>query len=295
MKYILYLNFLITLSTYSQSVNGKVIDSVTNNPIEYANITLINRDFGAYSNEKGQFKISLKEGDKSLLISSIGYKNKIVEIKEKITDSITILLNEDIEKLNEVIVSSKKIKYSSIKTLGLNKRLKVRTSLPFGYEFSNLIKNSSNKKGILKTIILSLNKVKKYDYLSSYNIKFYEFDEKTNEPGDLLHYENLIVTPENKTYKLKIDVEELDIPFPKNGICIGVEIINTQYKESIKSMAYMAPKINFTHTKEKEILTWSRFRNKNWKIHTKRSSVRKNEYINGEINLEVKLEKKMDW
>jgi len=239
----------------------------------------------------GWFKINLNEEDKRLLISSIGYKNKIIDINEIIGDSITVLLNEDIERLNEVVVTSKKVKYSNTRALGLNKRLKVRTSLPFGDEFSNLIRNPFNKKGKLQTVILSLNKAKEYDYLSSYNIKFYEYDEKTKEPASLLYFENLIITPENKTYKLKINVQDLDIPFPKNGICIGVEIVNTQYKEPIKSMAYMAPKINFTHTKEKEILTWSRFRNKNWKIDTRRSRARKNEFINGEINVEVKIEK----
>jgi len=291
MKYILYLTFLISLNTFSQIVKGKIVDSLTNKPIEYANIVLINRDYGTYSNKKGQFSIDIKEEDKKLLISSIGYKNKIFDIKKNALDTIMISLNEEIERLNEVIISAKKIKHTSIKKLGLNKRLKVRTSLPFGYEFSNLIKNPFNKRGILKTVILSLNKVKTYDYLSSYNIKFYEYNEYTKNPGDLLHFENLIITPKNKTYKLKIDVDELKIPFPENGICIGVEIVNTQYEKPIKSMAYMAPKINFTHTKEKEILTWSRYRNKNWKVRTRKSQVKKNNYINGEINLEVKIQK----
>ena len=288
---IFLLFFSITLS--AQTFSGKVIDSLTNQPIEYANITLLNRDYETYSNSFGSFSIDVNEKDEILLISSVGYKNKTIALKDYREDknTINVYLAEDVDLLDEVFISTKKLKYTSAKTLGLNKKLKARTSFPFGYEFTNYIANPYKKNGIVNTVIISLNKQKEYDYLASFNIKFYEYDTRTQKPGALIHHDNLIIHPENKTYKLTLDVEELDIPFLENGICIGVEILNTKYEEPTKFMAKMAPKINFTHTKEKKILTWSRFRNKDWKIYTRQSRARKKDFINGEINIEVKIEK----
>ena len=282
---------LVSLNCFSQTVTGKIIDSLTNSPIAYANIVLLNRDHGTYSNENGVFTIDTKEDDKKLVISAIGYRKKQLDHEKITSDTLTIALNQKIERLEEVLITTEKVTYSNSKTLGLNQKLKIRTSLPFGYEFANLIKNPFDKEGKLETITISLNKANTYDYLASYNIKFYAYDEQTKQPGNLIYHENLIVTPENKTYKLKLDVSELKIPFPKNGICIGVEIINIQYDTPIKTMAQMAPKINFTHTKTSALLTWSRYRNKNWKIRTRKSHVKKGHFSNGGININVRIKK----
>lgn len=290
MKYLLFTMFLlVSFNCLSQTITGKIIDSLTNSPIEYANVVLLNRDYGTYSNENGVFTMDTKGDDKKLVISAIGYCNKQLDLEKITSDTLTIALNQKIEQLEEVLITTEKATYSSSKTLGLNQKLKIRTSLPFGYEFTNLIKNPFYKSGILETVIISLNKATTYDYLASYNIKFYEYNEETKQPGDVLYYKNLIVTPENKTYKLKIDVSDLKIPFSKNGICIGVEIINTQYDTPIKTMAQMAPKINFTHTKAPTLLTWSRYRNKNWKIRTRKSHVKKGHFSNGGINVNVNV------
>ena len=141
----------------------------------------------------------------------------------------------------------------------------------------------------MEQVILNLNKSKEYDYLATYNIKFYEYNSVNKEPGELLYFKKLVINPENKTYELKIDVEELGITFPKNGICIGVEIVNDKYEQPTKSMAIIAPKINFTHT-DLKLLTWSRFRNKEWKSHTRKSPVAKG-FINGLVKIMVKFKK----
>jgi len=296
MKPIIYLLILFISTTISaQTIKGKITDSLTQKPMAYVNISLLNRDHGAYTNEKGNFTISVEKEDRRLLVSSIGYHNKFIDIQDFTKENSytqNIILNRDIEQLNEVIVSTKKPKYTSIKTLGFSNNIRIRTSLPFGTEFANLIKNPYGKNGIIKTVILSLNKAKEYDYLTSYNIKFYDYDGDTKQPGALIYYENVIVHPENKTYKLRIDVEELQIPFLRNGVCVGVEIINTRYKGKLKSLAYMAPRINFTHNTKREVLTWSRRVHKEkWNTMVRVSPFNKKKYTNGRINLEVRMEK----
>lgn len=288
--YIWILIILFAKIANGQTLNGIVTDFETNLPMHLANVTFIEKDKGTYTDLTGKFELHI-DNEKQILISSVGYESLIVNVSEikDFEQILKIKLKPSAEKLEEVVISAKKKKYTSSKKLGESKRLKVRTSLPFGYEFANLIHNPKNQEGIIEQVILNLNKSKEYDYLATYNIKFYKYDSITKQPGELLHFKNLVINPENKTYELKIDVEELGITFPKNGICIGVEIVNDKYDEPTKSMAIIAPNINFTHTNLK-LLTWSRFRNKNWNPRTRKSQFRKG-FINGLIKLKVKFEK----
>ncbi|TDE00362.1 carboxypeptidase-like regulatory domain-containing protein [Flavobacterium sandaracinum] len=278
--------------SHSQVIKGKVIDSLTKKPIELANITFVKKDLGVNSDKDGIFKIKVKDALDELQISSVGYNKKTLSLlpfNESKVYNIEIELSPKIEKLEGVIISNKKKNYSSIKTFGLIKKLKVRSGFPFGYEFCNYIKNPTHKKGKIKSIILSLNEKKEADFLATYNIKFYEYDSINKQPGEELYFENLIVAPQNKTYRLKIDVESLKIKLPQSGICVGVEIVNTKYNQEISSMSKIAPSINFTHTKM-EILTWTRFRSKRWIVGTHKSQV-KDAFVNAMINIEVQLEK----
>lgn len=292
MKHKLFFFFiLIPVVVFGQTFEGKVLDRELNTPIIYANITFLKSDKGTYSDENGRFKIEVNTTD-SLLISSLGYDNKIVRVSEfnLQTKNNIIKLEPRYEKLEEIVLTNKKIKYSGTKSFGDNKRgIRVKTSLPFGYEFANFIQNPKRKKGVLKTVSIFISKGKEYDYLSSYNIKFYSFDEFTKQPGSPLYFENFIVEPLNKTYELEIDVSDLNIEFPENGICVGVEIVNTKYKTPLKSMAIMAPRINFTHTDYK-IVSWGRYRNKSWKVNTRKSPFRR-DFMNARINIRASIEK----
>ncbi len=292
MKNTLFVFFvLISIVVLGQTLEGKIVDKELNTPITYANITFLKRDKGTYSNENGQFKIDVKSND-SLIISSVGYKNKVIKISDFNLQNLDhiIKLQPEIEKLDEVVLTNKKTKYSRIKSFGDVKRgVKIKSGLPFGYEFANYIENSERRKGIIETVSIFLSKNKKFDYLSSFNIKFYTYNELKKQPGEPLYSENFIIQPLNKTYELEVDVSHLNIDFPANGICIGVEIINTNYEEPLNSMAYMAPYINFTHTNYK-IASWGRYRNKTWTVNTRKSNHRK-DFENARINIMAKIEK----
>ncbi len=107
-----FILFLTSFFTYSQiEVTGVVKDSYGS--IEFANVYLTNQNnkiiTGTITNEKGVFNLSAKEGEYKLIISFIGYEDwfKNVSIKNNL-DIGVIILNEDKNKLDEVIVTSKK-------------------------------------------------------------------------------------------------------------------------------------------------------------------------------------------
>jgi hypothetical protein len=289
----------------AQIVNGIVLDSISKKPIELVNIFFTETFYGTFTNEQGKFELNNKENTSDLLITTIGYESKKVKFSDfnNQNDSLIIIyLKPGIEALDEIELTDKKLKYSSTKTI-LSEREKVLTyAFQFGSENVTYVKNVFYKRGKIESLKLDLKKIKNYpkqcrkckvDYIASINVKFYEYDKRNKLPGKELYYKNIIVDLENKTYSLKIDVDSLNIDFPKDGVCVGVETINTKYEKPKISFAIIAPSIKFTNTKRKEeVLSWSRYRNEGWIFKTSSNKKRKNLFFKSLIvDLKVKIEK----
>lgn len=290
MKTIKFLILFVYLqSVYGQTFKGIILDSLTNKPIAYSTLSFDNINKGTYCNELGEFTLKWETDQKNITISCLGYEKKTVNytyLKTGVNNVIKLAQKQNI--IDEIVIVGVKKKYTGIKKIKTPKVIKIRSGLPFGSEFCTLIKNQFNKPGKMQSISLSLNKMEDLDYLATYKVKFYEYDSINKRPGESIYDKNLIIEPENKTYHLKIKLDSLNIDFPKNGICVGIEIINKKYEEKINSMSKIGPFINFTHTKL-EILTWERYFDKNWFVYTRKSNIR-NDFKNGMINAEVKIE-----
>ena len=284
---LLFSFFSVIAYSQKEEIKGEIRENLTHKPIPYASITYLLKDIGCYATDSGKFSLSLTGHveDSLIQISSIGYKTKILNIKNL---PKTIYLESDSDQLEELLIQKPKRKPNKIVHFGVRQtKPKIRTSLPFGYEVATYIENTNHKSGIVKEVILSLNKNSKSDIVASYNLKFYTYDSLTHKPGRLLYYDNIIVQPENKTYKLKIAVEDLNIPLPKSGICVAIEILNTkEYKTT--DLTSVAPYINFTET-DKSKITWSAFRNKDWIKRTRESHLKRGSFINAKIELTGKI------
>ncbi|MCV9926390.1 TonB-dependent receptor family protein [Flavobacterium sp. LS1R49] len=96
-------------------VTGKVVEKISNQPLEYATITLINARnpkaiAGGITNNKGEFSVDAVPGVYDIKIEFISFK--VVEIKQKKitenTDLGLVGLSEDANQLNEVVVRAEK-------------------------------------------------------------------------------------------------------------------------------------------------------------------------------------------
>ena len=96
-------------------VTGKIVDKVSNHPLEYATITLKNTKnpkalAGGITNGKGEFDVDVFPGAYDIVIEFISFKS--IEIKQKEilekTSLGTIALEEDASQLNEVVVRAEK-------------------------------------------------------------------------------------------------------------------------------------------------------------------------------------------
>lgn len=96
------------------SIVGKIIDSNTKEPLEYATIVLKNQKTkqlsGGITDEKGNFNISVNPGTYDISFEFISFKTQ--EIPNKIINSTlnfgTIELSEETDKLDEIVIIAEK-------------------------------------------------------------------------------------------------------------------------------------------------------------------------------------------
>ena len=95
------------IETFGQEIKGQIIDSKTNEPLEYVSIGIVNTNFGAITNDKGFFEFGYKIQDSSstVRISMIGYESQIFSITDLLQNDLVIKMDETTYEINEVIVT----------------------------------------------------------------------------------------------------------------------------------------------------------------------------------------------
>ena len=256
---------LVTSITHCQTIKGIIKDSISEETIPYVNIVLL-QGGGTYSNEKGEFTLKVKENKPdTLMVSILGYSSIKLPIQpSRIEDEILLdlLLTPKTETLDEVIVVSKKKKYNKKIRLGEHKNGNIGVTSLIGYETCILITNPKKEKGKIKKVFIDLKRRKNADFTAIFNIKFYSYNQENDSPGELLYTKNIYVKPKNRKYRFWINVNELDIPFPENAVCIGVEMINGS--GHVKKYTKFGPMFRYTITKSKTKV-WSNYHNTGWK------------------------------
>ena len=98
--------FLLSLSSFSQTFSGKVINANSESALEFVNIGIIDFPAGTITDEKGNFKLDLNDIsiEKKVRFSMIGFKSQIFTIKELINIENIIKLEEEPIQLLELII-----------------------------------------------------------------------------------------------------------------------------------------------------------------------------------------------
>ena len=103
---LLILNLFFSLTTYAQTLKGKVVNE-QNAPVAFANVLLLDTDSvfidGDITYEDGTFQIAVTNQAAILKISYIGYQDQLFHISGK-SDMGIIRLKEETELLDEVVV-----------------------------------------------------------------------------------------------------------------------------------------------------------------------------------------------
>lgn len=140
-SFILFFLFVLPQTAYTQStrVTGKVLDAHHKEPVPFANIYFTDKSQGTVSDFEGNFTLETTTEADSLLVKTIGYLEQKVAIKKHRSQHITILLEEDIEHLSEIVVSVRENPaYRIIRNVVSNKKHFRKETLPrYSYESYN--------------------------------------------------------------------------------------------------------------------------------------------------------------
>ena len=304
----LFLFFLIQLLSclvgFSQKHLGIVLDATNERPLELVTILNVNNSKSCFSKSNGEFIIAGKKHD-SLKISFVGYKTVKILFDGKEESIDTIYLYPETYSLDEVAIKNKKYAAPIKITAKKNNEKEEYFGFQFGTEHVNYIENVGGHAGKITSISFPLSKAAKYnpdikewklDYISDFKISFYEYDRVNDKPGRLINIDSIIVSPGNKTQIYEVNLEKYNIDFPLDGVCVGVEVYNSKYKNPKTTFASIAPGIKFIKkTSIKKVESWVRFNKPNMKDEFKKTGINGRTkirfYDSMSIDIKVKFEK----
>jgi len=123
-NFLLNIIFIVVFTTtvFSQTkVSGVVLDK-QNKPIPFANIAFKNSSEGIVSSEEGVFYLESPKTYKTIIVTSVGYSEKEIDLEKAVNYNFKIQLNE-IETLNEVVIYSGKTSKKNNPALDILKKI----------------------------------------------------------------------------------------------------------------------------------------------------------------------------
>jgi hypothetical protein len=261
---IIFSNLLFSQESYI------VIDSLSNEPISYANIWINNKIF-TNSDENGIFIIENKNATYN--ISCLGYKKKKIDLSKK-----KVLLSPESINLKEIIVTKKKSN-KEIK-IGSNKNKDINIAANYNNRFAEIGKIFFPQD----TSCLFLKEVKfnTFSMLNNATVKIniYSLDNNMH-PLELINNNILICNIKKGNQKSKINLEGENIIVPKEGFMVSIQILlieeNKSYREYNKKLYQYEPSL-FVKKNSPNDFTYNLSQYNNWQ-----------KISNSDLNIEITL------
>lgn len=218
---------LIGTATKAQ-ITATVKDPTDQKPIPYVNIWVENENIGVTADENGKFTISAPVNSK-LVFNALGYDDKTIEASK--IDGIVYLIPKVFE-LKEVKVTN-----GSVTERKVGSFLEENTKNAFANTSNNPVIYARDfpydtlyqKTPYLKSIKINVfSQTKK----AVFNLRLYNKNDD-GSPGSELTNQNILVETKKGKTSPEINITKLNIPFPENGLFVGLEslIIETNKYE----------------------------------------------------------------
>ena len=212
-KIFLQVLFLLSLSIYAQT-KGKIVDE-NNNPIPFANIWVENEAIGTTAEENGDFSITLKDNNKILVFSAIGYETA----KCKASQVNVITLKSTAYQINEVVIAKRfETKEKEIGSTNSAISQAFDNGPRIDVKYFPYYQDYKKTKYIKQVVINTDSKIES----AICKIHFYSVAEN-GFPGAPLLDKDFIVTIKQGLKKTRIDITQFNLRMPKNGLFIGFE------------------------------------------------------------------------
>lgn len=221
LRILIFVLFACSLNVaYSQiNLEVHVIDSLTNLPIPFVSISFIDKNGGTYTNESGVFNRSY---ERKIQLTSVGYYTKTLVLDSSID---TLYMLPKMYNLPELIVSPAKNKQTVM--LGYyNQKHNHSLSQSSGHEIAVFIANPQNKVLHIKEVVLRIDKSKRvlqdFGFISIFKLNIFKSSPE-KKIGSLINTKDLLYTSDILEKKTIINLSDLNIVMPEDGIFIGIE------------------------------------------------------------------------
>ena len=129
MRSFLFILFLVTISNFTLLatgvIQGKITEAITGEEIIGANVFVQGTYDGVGTDIEGNYVLELSPGKYSLEITAIGYQTKVITeviVIEKQNNTLNIVLNPAIQKLEEAVISVQANKRNNVALIALQRR-----------------------------------------------------------------------------------------------------------------------------------------------------------------------------
>ena len=189
-------------------------------PIPYVNIWVENENIGVTADENGMFIISVPANIK-LVFNALGYNDKTIEASK--INGIVYLIPKIFE-LKEVKVTNSEVterKVGSFLEENIKNAFANTSNNPIIYAryfpYDSLFQKTPYLKSI-KTTVFSFTKK------SVFNVRLYSKNDD-GSPGLELTNQNILIEIKKGYTSPEINITKLNIPFPENGLFVGLEAL----------------------------------------------------------------------
>jgi len=216
------ISFFLTINALcQQKVQGRVVENHTGKSIPYVNIVAKNKNFGTMTDSLGHFVIEIKNlnDSSSLIISSLGYYQKVVSLSKLKKHKNIIQLDKKIYTIPEINVCSGKPTYIGIKS----KKSSQGFYMGIGTQIA-LYMNTPKKNQKIDEIGFYIKEQGKP--ATKFRIRIYGKDSVKNCPGKDLLNENVFSKGNNGNEWVVVKLSKFNIVAPENGFYVSMEWIN---------------------------------------------------------------------
>ncbi|KAB7726879.1 hypothetical protein F5984_23505 [Rudanella paleaurantiibacter] len=208
------------------TLKGVVLDSANSRPLEYASVVNLSLNKIAFTDEEGQFQLVVNSKSDRIQITNMGYNPRtVMGLTEG--QSVRVLLTEAPILIEEVSVRKRNVQKRSVE-LGFHNEETYSTNPGPGGEISTtyavFIKNAQSIDGLIDRAYFKLGKyVIGRNGFSKARVRIFSVNRNTGLPETDLLRENTIVRINPFSQSFSIDLEKLRIPFPNEGVFVGLE------------------------------------------------------------------------
>jgi len=245
MKTVLSVLFIIISMNVNCQIKAKgiIIDTISKQTLPYSTLIIDGTNIGTIADSNGCYELVIPDtisNNRFVLISSLSYEDKDVRISNLLNHT-SIELTPKTYEIPEVLLIGKKLN-KKISEFGICKH-SVKTSSfasnkNIAIQIVLFIPNNDSLIGTISEVSFNIAKDRGIPN-TPFRVRIFNKEDDKENPGSDLLTKSIIVSSSKNGGWTTVNIDSLSIPFPSNGLFVGMEWVNLNenysYREQYKN------------------------------------------------------------